>query len=151
MSNDNTIRPRARTSGIIVERLDGEVLVYDLERDRAHCLNEQAATVWEAADGSASVEQIAATTGLGTDVVRYALARLERHHLLEQPAGGPGISRRDVMKRVAMAGAIGAALPVVRTIVAPTAAQAATCLPTGSMCATSGQCCSGVCAGGTCL
>ncbi|HEX9696552.1 MAG TPA: PqqD family protein [Actinomycetota bacterium] len=149
MTRTDETRPKARGHRLVVEELDGEVLIYDLERDRAHCLNDTAARVWRGCDGRRSVAEIAAAAGLGISEVRYALARLERSRLLESgETTWLGPSRREVLKRAAIAGV---ALPVVRSIIAPTAAQAATCIPGGGLCGGSAECCSGVCAGGTCL
>ena len=33
------MKPMRRTEGLVVKELEDEVLVYDLERHRAHCLN----------------------------------------------------------------------------------------------------------------
>jgi coenzyme PQQ synthesis protein D (PqqD) len=43
--------PLARSDGLIVQELDGELLVYDLERHRAHRLSETAAFVWRRCEG----------------------------------------------------------------------------------------------------
>jgi hypothetical protein len=32
-------KPLARKEGLVIQELPDEVLVYDLDRDRAHCLN----------------------------------------------------------------------------------------------------------------
>ncbi len=40
-------RPRSRTEGLVVRQAGEELLVYDLERHRAHCLNRAAAIVWD--------------------------------------------------------------------------------------------------------
>jgi hypothetical protein len=152
----------ARTEGIIVESLDGELLVYDLERDKAHALNEVAAWVWERCDGQrTSVEiarQLPASFGGGEDpaeaeeIILHALRQLSAQHLLVgDPEIPEGVTRRHLMRKLAVAGAVGVALPVVRSIVAPTAAQAATCLAPNQPCLSSVQCCSGICNGGFCL
>jgi hypothetical protein len=51
--------PRARKDGLIVQNLPDETLVYDLERDRAHCLNQTAAFVWQHCDGRSNAAEIA--------------------------------------------------------------------------------------------
>ena len=53
------MKPRARTEGLVVRELPDELLVYDLERHRAHCLNPTAALVFKHCDGRRSVAQIA--------------------------------------------------------------------------------------------
>ena len=157
MKSGTSETPQARTKGIVVEHLADEVLVYDLERDRAHCLNQTAARVWEMCDGQKSVTQIAAEidakaeSQASEEVVWLAVEQLSRAGLMEgkvKRAGEKGMSRREVIKRIAVAAAIG--VPVVTSIVAPTAIHAATCRPAGQACTTAVQCCSGLC-NGTCL
>ena len=41
------MKPRARTEGLVVTELPDELLVYDLERHRAYCLNPTAALVFK--------------------------------------------------------------------------------------------------------
>lgn len=152
--------PVVRTADLAVEELDGEVLVYDLNRHKAHCLNGASATIWHAVDGKRSVAAIArqladVPDGMDADaIVWHALAQLGERQLLLTPlpegapnAGGLASSRRDLLKKAALVGAMGLAIPVVRTIVAPDAAQAATCREPGQACASSAQCCSGLCLG----
>lgn len=137
-----------------------EVLVYDLRRHRAVCLNRTAARVWRACDGRTSVEEMArafaeesgADGALAEEAVRQTLERLGRDHLLSErvPARprAARMSRRELMRAAGAAAA--ASLPLVVSIVAPTAAQAASCFPTGAACTSSFECCSGVCSGNAC-
>jgi hypothetical protein len=157
MKSRKSITPQARTSGVVVEHLAEEVLVYDLERDRAHCLNETAARVWEKCDGRRSVSEIASQVGGegegAEEAVWMAVEQLSRAGLLEgkikRPSvGAGGMSRREVMKRIAVAAAVG--VPVVTSIVAPTASHAANCIPSGGNCTTAANCCSGLCNAGRC-
>ena len=150
--------PEARKEGLVVQELSGEVLVYDRERNKAHCLNSTAARVWEYCDGKTSVAQIArAIEGeinapVDEDVIWLGVEQLSKIHLLQEHAKLPehksGLSRREVMKRIGLAAAV--ALPVVTSIVAPRAVQAATCGGPGAPCTTSAQCCSGLCSAGMC-
>src|SRR6476659_4984635 len=50
--------PLARREAIITKEVDSELLVYDVTRDQAHCLNETAAAVWRLCDGRTSVAAI---------------------------------------------------------------------------------------------
>ncbi len=151
MKNEMNKIPQARTTGVVVEHLADEVLVYDLERDRAHCLNMAAARVWEKCDGRHSVKEIVAEVG-DEEAVWMAVEQLSRAGLLEakikRPAVAGGVSRREVIKRIAVAAAIG--VPVVTSIVAPKASHAANCRPAGQSCTSAVQCCSGLC-NGVCL
>ena len=50
--------PKARQEQLIVKELPDELLIYDLKRDKAHCLNETAALVWKNCDGHKTVDQL---------------------------------------------------------------------------------------------
>lgn len=178
MNESQGFLPTARSEGIIRKEVDGELLVYDLKRNKAHCLNQSAAAIWKLCDGRSSTKEIAASlakeVGATVDerVVWLALADLRRTNLLEEPSlankgntrkNSPakrtksgkwpqvslGMSRREAVKRIGLGTAI--ALPVVISITAPTPAQAGSCLPGNSNCNLATDCCSGVCTGGVCV
>jgi hypothetical protein len=121
---------------LLLRELPDELLVYDREQHRAHCLNRTAALVFRQADGTRSPSEIARLLDSGApdaeQAVKLALAQLAEAGLLEErslagePAAhepGPALTRRDVVHRVGLAAAI--LLPAVATIVAPTPAEAA--------------------------
>jgi Coenzyme PQQ synthesis protein D (PqqD) len=152
------LTPMARRQGLVIQRLDDEVLVYDLERHRAHCLNVAAAAIWEQCDGQTSVPEMAqrlqATIDPAVDeaFVMHGLAQLSKRRLLQQRvARGADLSRREALRRFGVAAAIG--LPVVASILAPTAAEAVTCAGAGGTCGGPGlPCCAGcACINGVCL
>ncbi len=142
--------PLARREGLIVEQMPDEVLVYDLERHKAHCLNRTAAFVWQNCDGKSGVSKIARRMSqefnatVTDDLVYLALDQLGKDHLLEKrvtlPAEMINVSRRQVMRRIGLATAV--ALPIVISIMSPTAAHAVTCIPSGATCSTTVVCCS---------
>ena len=159
MGQDSALPP-ARTNGLVVKTVADEVLVYDLQTHRAHSLNRVAAAVWRRCDGTRDVAAIAAelqregTVPVTEEAVRYALGELGRARLLAGPVAAARLTRRDVMRRLGTAAAV--ALPVVTTIVAPTAAQAQSqsvvCVGSETPCTSDAQCCGGDCAGvGTCF
>ncbi len=139
--------PQARQSQLVVREIDNEVLVYDLERDTALCLNQTAATVWKSCNGERTVGEITAlvTVALGFEVdeqvVWFALDQLSKDHLLEENAvpaeNGSGLTRRQLLKRV---GVVAAAVPVITAITAPTAWAVNSCV-TGA-CMQNQICCS---------
>ena len=152
-------KPVARNQRLVIQELPDEVLVYDLDRDRAHCLNTTAAFVWQRCNGRNTAAQIAQTLGRQFDcavdekIVWLALDQLGRNHLLErQPTPPPafiGMDRRAMVRALGLAAVV--AIPVVKSIVAPTPSQAATCFPKGAACAATPQCCSGLlCTGKVC-
>jgi len=144
---------RARKQGLLVLPVDDEVLVYDLVRHKAHCLNQAAATVWKHCDGRHTVEELARTVGRDLDspfdeeMVWLAIGQLDKARLLEQrvaaAAGSRKITRREVIKRVGLAAAV--SVPLISSIISPTPSQAATCVAKGGSCTSSLQCCSRVC------
>ena len=167
------IFPIARTEGLIVEELDDEVLVYDMDRDRAHCLNSTAARVWKLCDGRKNATDIARelhrtiqkpdaknnsrrvnapSLQAAEELVWLALDQLSRDRLLEKETFAASrvslISRREAIRRVGIGAAI--AIPVVASITAPTAVQAGSCGHTNSNCSTGADCCSGICNSNKC-
>jgi hypothetical protein len=116
--------PLARTEDLLVEEVDEDLLIYDVEGNEAHALNPPAAKVWRACDGTRGLSDLQAECGLTADAVALALDQLRERRLLVQSAE-PGLSRRAVIGKAAVAaGAAGAAMPVIRSIVAPTPAMA---------------------------
>jgi DNA-binding MarR family transcriptional regulator len=119
--------PLARSQGLVVEELGEELLVYDLETDRAHSLYPEAAQVWRSCDGGTSVESLAARLELDAETVGRALDELEACDLLESaapPAGGS--TRRELTVRAVKAGALVAAAPLIVSVTAPSPASAVT-------------------------
>ncbi|GMR12666.1 MAG: hypothetical protein BMS9Abin29_0857 [Gemmatimonadota bacterium] len=139
MSIADRLLPRAREEDLVVEALPDETLVYDLKRDKAHCLNPTAALVWSRCDGETSVSDVASLleTELGLpaahSVVWMALDRLDRENLLEDPVALPeeaaSYSRREMMRTLGRVAGLTLLLPAVSSIVAPLAAQAGSCIP----------------------
>jgi hypothetical protein len=128
--------PVARRERLLVEELPDEVLVYDLDRKKALCLNRTAALIWNQCNGKTSVEQItlflrnqsaADSASIDEDVVWFALEQLRKSRLLDEPVarndGKPNLSRRELVKRIGLA----ASVPLVVSILAPTASAALSC------------------------
>lgn len=142
--------PRMREHGLVIDDLPDEVLVYDLENHEAHCLNRTAALVWRCCDGKSNADDIARRltaeldTPFSSDLVLVALGQLENKKLLQLqsplPAQFAVLSRRQLVRRLGLATAI--AVPLVTSIVAPTAVQASTCTPPGQPCSITVLCCS---------
>src|SRR5438874_2322290 len=115
MKSIHLTKPKARREGLIVQTLPDETLVYDLDRDSAHCLNQTAALVWNRCDGNSTTKQIARAVSLDLEqtidenLVWLALDQLGRNHLLisGRPAPViPGMSRREVMRALAVSAAV---------------------------------------------
>ena len=135
----NSQFPAARKSGLVIQEVPDEVLVFDLESNKAHCLNKTAAMVWKSCDGNTSVPEIAKfvekQTGKNAndDLVWLAIDQLAESNLLEANFSAPtnGQSRREVIKKIGLASMV--AIPVVASLVAPKNALAnVSCVCTSS-------------------
>lgn len=128
---NNSQCPIARTNGLVVQEVPDEVLVYDLESNKALCLNQSAAMVWRSCDGKTSVSEIArlveeqAGGTINEDFVWLAIDQLSENNLLEKQVavGFNGQSRREAIKKIGMASMI--AVPIIASLVAPKSAMAA--------------------------
>jgi coenzyme PQQ synthesis protein D (PqqD) len=133
--DENLVVPHAREEGLVVEELPDELLVYDMDRHKAHCLNQTAALVWKHCDGQTPVQDIALilrdklNTPADEEVVWFSLDQLNRARLLREPVKRPGttpaLSRRELIRRVGLAAAL--SVPLITTILAPTAFAALSC------------------------
>ena len=146
-------RPKARHEDLIVRPIDGEVLIYDLNSKKAHCLNETSALVWSLCDGQRTASEISRAmtktlrSQIQEELVWLALVDLQSRQLL---SGIPqvelslkGLSRRDIIRRVGVTSLV--ALPLISSLVSPAAAQSSSCLAEGATCSDSaGTCCPGL-------
>ncbi len=124
-------RPIARSSEIVVQEVGDETLVYDLKTHNAKCLNQTSAMIWKLCDGKMTALEITMAlsaelkTKVDENLVWLAFDQLQKEGLLDGENISPkfsGTSRRDVIKKVGFAAVI--ALPIVSSVVAPTAASA---------------------------
>ena len=146
----------ARQNGLVVQEMPDEVLVYDLNSNKAHCLNQSAAFVWKSCDGTNSVEDIVRqfeSNGRGKvteDFVWLAIDQLNENGLLDGEVAPrfAGQSRRQVLKTIGLASMV--AVPVIASLVAPQKALgAASCTCSTAPCPAAG-CPTTVCTAGLC-
>jgi hypothetical protein len=148
--------PQARRRGLIIKEVDSEILIYDQETNKAHCLNPAAAKVWKYCDGETTLADACSSlscdfdTPIDEKLVWYAVEQFSRDNLLQKEIEPPafiiaGMNRRQMVRTLGLAAMV--AVPLVTSIVAPTPAQAATCFPPGQPCTASAECCSGLCDG----
>lgn len=151
--------PMARQSDLVIQEMPDEVLVYDMNTNKAHCLNPSAAFVWKACNGKNSIADIVnqfEAKGKGKvseDFVWLAIDQLHENGLLKNDIGlrFAGQSRRQVVKSIGLASML--AVPVIASLVAPqNALAAASCAcvnpagcaglpcPSTTNCNASGQC-----------
>lgn len=126
----NSQVPVARKQGLVVQEMPEEVLIYDLDTNKAHCLNDTAAFVWKSCDGKNSVADIAKMFAsdkgkpIPEDLVWFAIEQLNDKKLLssEIATNFKGQNRREVIKKIGLASMI--ALPIVASLAAPTSVLA---------------------------
>lgn len=136
----------------IVERvIDSEVLVYDLKTDQAHSLNKSASILRNICDSKKTLDEIVHEFERETnqtnaeEIVKVGLNELIERDLIHGDMIKNALDRRKLLKKTALVGA--AALPVVMSIVVPTAVQAQSALPPGAPCQNSPQCANSQCVG----
>lgn len=144
---DGALLPQRRTQDLVLTAFDGELLIQDTARHRAHALNRQAAVVFRLADGTHTVEEIAtaASVELGesmtAETVWYAVGLLQRLHLLEEQVvrKGERITRKALLQRTGAA----VALASIASIAIPAAGAHASgpCVAVNQVCGGALQCC----------
>jgi hypothetical protein len=124
--------PLSRKHDIVIQEIDGEVLIYDLSKNRAYCLNQTSSMVWNACDGTKSVTEISQSLSkqlkqnVSEDIVWLALDQLKKDNLLTESdkfvTPFDGMNRREIVKRIGFASMV--ALPLISSVIAPTALRA---------------------------
>jgi hypothetical protein len=151
------VNPEVRNNELVIQELKGELLIYDLQTNKAFCLNEISALTWNLSDGTRTVSEISNQLSkklkktVTEDLVWLALNDLKEAGLLSNgetvTPKFDGLSRREAIRRVGLASMI--AIPVISSLVAPTAAEAQSGGGTTANCAACTQnsnCASGNCA-----
>lgn len=124
--------PLSRSENIVVQDLQNELLIYDLKINKVYSLNETSSAVWRECDGQSDLEQISIKVSLklkqtiSKDIVRLAIHQFKKENLLEnglEIVEFEGISRREIIRRAGLASAV--ALPIISSLIAPTAAMSA--------------------------
>jgi hypothetical protein len=129
----HSFAPLSRQDGLVVQNLSDEVLIYDLKTNKAFCLNETSALVWNLCDGKKSVVEISQTisrklnSAISEDFVWLAIDQLKKENLLSNGSqikpDFNGLSRREAIRKIGLTSMI--ALPVVTSLIAPRAVDAA--------------------------
>ena len=117
--------PPAKTDNIVVQETGNELLIYDLVINKAYCLNETSKIVYEACNGRSTFEDLRREYKFTDDLIFLALDELKRENLIENNYISPNadLKRRELIRKIGLASVI--ALPVISTLIAPTAAMAA--------------------------
>lgn len=133
--------PTARTADIIEQKVDGDLLIYDLRVNKAYILNDTLEKVFNACNGVTSLAELCGRHNYIPELVYLALDELRKNDLIETDESyvSPlaGINRREVVKRIGISSL--AALPLISSLTAPPAVAAASsvCTPNAPGCVTS--------------
>ncbi len=149
-----SVLPRARQESLIVKDLTDEVVIYDLQSNQAHCLNQSSAIIWKSCDGRTTVASARRTlerelnTPVSDEVVWLALEQLKKFDLLAEDFHRPReierVQRRAVLRNLGIAAL---AIPAIISLSAPTAQAQGSCRPRDAACTFDADCCSGNCRG----
>jgi len=157
------MHPKAKESDIVIQKLENEVLVYNLKTNKAFCLNQTSAAVWQRCNGENSVSEIASRmrrefdSSVDEDLVLLSLEQLGKDGLLEGTGSRSfamnAVSRRDLIRKVGAASLV--ALPLVSSLIAPKSISAQSGCPIadnnmnaaadGCACIGANDCVSGCC------
>jgi hypothetical protein len=117
----------------IIQHVGTETLLYDEIRHKAFCLNQVSGLIWKLAEKPRTLKQLAEAASselqhpVSEDIVRFALADLDRDGLLEPRAESHDLmapSRREMVKKLGVGAAL--MMPLVTSVFAPTPAFAST-------------------------
>src|SRR4051812_1581088 len=119
--------PVARSREIILQEIKKEILIYDLNTHKAYCLNEISSVVYQACDGRTTSEELKSKHNLTDEIISLAIDDLLKENLVENVDGDffsplSRLSRREIIRKIGLTSMI--ALPLISSLVAPTAAQA---------------------------
>ena len=136
--------PQVR-AGLLRHQLDGQVLIYDAREDRVHLLDTTTGHVFELLEqGDRSREGIVAELATrmnsmeGESLLQLSLDELRKADLVvdvkapTEPLSD--ISRRDLVRKLGLAGAAALLIPTITTLTATRAYAQASCLPNGHGC-----------------
>lgn len=136
MKNKTTL-PDLRTRNIVVKELPDELLIYDLDKNKAFCLNKTARLIMDECDGVSTIEEAVKSlnrklkTNISEEMIWMVIEQLKKADFIEQdyqvPIETTRVTRRKILQSAA---ALGIALPMITTLVAPMAVNAQSgCIP----------------------
>jgi len=139
---NKTKLPFLRTNQLVVNELPNELLIYDLEKNKAFCLNETARLIMDECNGIKPIDEAVESLNrklkskLSEEMVWMVIEQFQKSNFLQGdyqiPIQTSKISRRKILQAAA---ALGIALPIVTSLVAPTAIHAqSACIGIGGDC-----------------
>jgi hypothetical protein len=113
----------ARTDDLVVEELDGGLVIYDGQEAQAHYLDASASAVWRACRQPGTEGEIVGAAGIDSTEGETVLSQLIDLGLVE-PEAGSAYSRRTVLRTAVKVGLGGAVAAPIISAVVPMAAAA---------------------------
>lgn len=112
--------PKIREN-LLVQDLKDEVLIFDPGTNKSYCLNSTAKIVFNHCDGVKTFADLR----ISDEMIYFTLDELRKQNLIESDYASPfaGMNRREAVRRVGLASMV--ALPLISSLTAPRAAQAA--------------------------
>jgi hypothetical protein len=148
--------PKTRNENIVVQEIENEILIYDLELNKAFCLNETSAIIYQLCDGKNSIADISSSIAkklnqpINDELIWLALDGFKKDNLLENneqfEVDFNGLTRRQVIKKVGFGSLV--ILPIISSVVAPVAGATASLAPLFAACTTNSDCASNFCTNG---
>lgn len=133
--------PLARNNDLVVQMIDKELLIYDLQNNKALCLNETAKLVFHACDGKTGFDELLKKNPqLNKGIIQLTLEKLSQENLLTEKFES-GIPRREMLQKAALTAI---ALPIISTVIVPINVDAQSCNGLGNGCSVIGECCPGL-------
>ena len=104
------MKPLARKDDLVIQEVGGEILVYDLQTNKAICLNQTSALVWQNCDGTKNALEISQDiekqlgSAVSEDLVWFAVNQLQKEKLITEEKEivnkFEGLNRREVIKKI---------------------------------------------------
>lgn len=120
------ILPQSKNTNLVIQEMNGEILIYDFSTNKVFCLNETSSQIFQSCDGKTTFDDLKDKYNFNDDFIFLALDELKRLNLLQSTENYQstlaGMSRREAVKKVGLGTLL--ALPVITSLVAPQAIQA---------------------------
>jgi hypothetical protein len=145
--------PIARTDGLIWESVDDDSLVYDSEAHVGHALAAAAVRVMKLCDGTRTADDLAREAQVTPELAAQAVSELRERGLVlaaepgvDVASADRGIDRRRAVRRLAQAGGVAFAAPLIFSVsIAAATGVSSTCITQGDICTQGGEaCCAGL-------
>jgi hypothetical protein len=161
METDMSSLPRVRP-GLLRQRFDEQILVYDPREDKVHLLDPTSACVLDLLEeGGWARERISGEVArrmnveASDELVSLSLDELRKADLLDSSSAAVApvtdLRRREMLRKLGLAGAAALLIPAITTLTAtPAYAIGTGCVLSPGACTANAQCCSNICGRGGC-